>query len=525
MNKLLKIALIVLFFLGLAFLYLSFDVEQSQEKKKKPNVIFFFTDDQRFNSLSMTGHPVAETPNFDQLAKEGVFFDQAFITSPICGPSRANIFTSQWERKNQIGFSSVTKNQISKEAFTNSWLRQLKNAGYSTAFIGKHHTQIADNKSTSLNQEIDFAYYGSGHLGFRLKRHPVFSNLKNKTQVEGLLEATKAFLQGSPVYDYFYENFSEKETYNLNSREKDAPFAIWINFNTPHTSSIHGMGKSPEDPEHYRTRYEEDLDKFPFPDNYPQPISLPKEVYDTSDIMKYYVTDNKKRLLDKKLKMTRGVYSLDKCLGDLRAYLKEIGEDENTIIIYASDHGLMLGEHGLGGKTILYDESVHIPMTIYSPFLAKKHRGKNISELVVGQDIPATILDMCDIEIPSSYQGRSLCPLIKGKKIEWRKDVFLENLFTSQGYPRQEGVRDSQFKYIRSFSKKDDRKKYLPQQTILTDEKPIYEELFDIVNDPKEANNLVDDIAYAETLEVYRKRCKELVKAGGEHGNRIKKSG
>ena len=154
MNKIGKVSLTVLCFVGLAFLHLSFNVEKRAVKKKQPNVILFFTDDQRFNSLSMTGHPVAETPNFDQLAKEGVFFDQAFITSPICGPSRANIFTSQWERKNQIGFSSVSKNAISEEAFADTWLMQLKNAGYSTAFIGKHHTQIADNKSTPLNLSL-----------------------------------------------------------------------------------------------------------------------------------------------------------------------------------------------------------------------------------------------------------------------------------------------------------------------------------------------------------------------------------
>ena len=223
MNKFLKLFLTVFFFTGFALLHMSFDTEKPPAKKKKPNVIFFFTDDQRFNSLGMTGHPVAETPNFDQLAKDGVFFDQAFITSPICGPSRANIFTGQWERKNQIGFSAVTKNKISKETFSDSWLKQLKNAGYSTAFIGKHHTQIADNKSTPLNEEIDFSYYGSGHLGFRLKRHEVFSNLKNKTQVEGLFEATKAFLQQGDEYDYFYENFEGKETYNLKQRNPDEP--------------------------------------------------------------------------------------------------------------------------------------------------------------------------------------------------------------------------------------------------------------------------------------------------------------
>jgi len=516
MNKLLKLSLIVLFFAGLAFLHSSFNIVGSTVKKKKPNVIFFFTDDQRFNSLSMTGHPVASTPNFDQLAKEGVFFDQAFITSPICGPSRANIFTSQWERKNQIGFSSVSKNTISEETFADTWLIQLKNAGYSTAFIGKHHTKIADSKNTPLNQGVDFSYYGSGHLGFRLKKHKVFSNLKNRTQVEGLFEATKAFLQKDNEYNYFYENFEGKNKYNLEQRNEDEPFAIWLNFNLPHASSIHGLGNDPNDPEHYRTKYEDDLDKFPFPDNYPQPIILPEAVYATSDLMNYYVTDNKNRLLDKKLKMARSVYSLDKCLGDLRAYLKEIGEDKNTIIIYASDHGVMLGEHGLGGKTILYDESVRIPLTVYAPCLSEKHRGKYINEPVVGQDIPATILEMCGVDIPSSYQGRSLYPLIKGEKTDWRKDIFLENLFTQQGYPRQEGVRDSRFKYIRSFSKVNDRDLYLPNRTVLTDEQPIYEELFDIIKDPKETNNLVDNIAYAETLEVYRNRCKELVIECGE---------
>ena len=110
----------------------------------------------------MTGHPVTETPHLDILAKEGVFFDNAFVTSPICGPSRANIFTSQWERKNRVGFTSISKNFVSSEAFENSFLRQFKQAGYSTAFIGKHHTKIVDRGNQPLKQNIDFCYYASG---------------------------------------------------------------------------------------------------------------------------------------------------------------------------------------------------------------------------------------------------------------------------------------------------------------------------------------------------------------------------
>jgi arylsulfatase A-like enzyme len=227
--------------------------------------------------------------------------------------------------------------------------------------------------------------------------------------------------------------------------------------------------------------------------------------------MSYYVTAEKGKLLNEKLKMNRAVFAIDLMLGNLRAFLKEIGEAENTIIVFCSDNGLFLGEHGLGGKTILYDESVHVPMIVYSPFFKDKTKGKVLDDLVVGQDIPATILEMCGIETPASYQGKSLVPLIAGKNENWREYIFLENLFTDQGYPRQEGVRSKQFKYIRSFSKKHDRSKYVPNQTLETDEKPIHEELFDIINDPEEQNNLVGNKDYIEVLNQYRKRCKTLL--------------
>ena len=94
----------------------------SASSTDKPNVIFIKTDDQRFDSLSMTGHPVTKTPNIDRLATEGVFFNQAFITSPICGPSRANFFTGQWERRNRVGFPHVSGNFIAPAVFDNSWL-------------------------------------------------------------------------------------------------------------------------------------------------------------------------------------------------------------------------------------------------------------------------------------------------------------------------------------------------------------------------------------------------------------------
>ena len=494
-------------------LYIAISITSLCFGQKKPNVIFVFTDDQRYNSLSMTGDKITQTPNIDQLAKEGVFFNNAYITSPICGPSRANMFTAQWERRNKIGFTSVSKNIISSESFENSFMMQMKKAGYSTAFIGKHHTKIGDNANTILKENIDFCYYGDGHLGFYpAKKHKEFSNLKHETQVEGLFEATEAYLKQSDDTNYFFENADASIKNQLHKRDTKKPFCAWINFNLPHASSIGGMGTQPNDPPFYSSLYEDQKNNIELPEGYPKPISLPENVYATSDLMKYYVTSNKAKLLDEKMKMDRAVYAIDLFMGNLRNLLKDINEDENTIIVFCSDNGLLLGEHGLGGKTILYDESVHVPMFVYSPFLDKKKTGKRIDEMVVGQDIPATILEMCGLPVPASYQGKSMLPLIEGKKTDWRQEVFLENLFTDQGYPRQEGVRTKNFKYIRSFSKEKDRELYLPEQTAKTNEEPIYEELFDIIKDPKEEHNLASNPSYKEQLNYFRTKCKTLVK-------------
>jgi arylsulfatase A-like enzyme len=474
----------------------------------RPNVIFILTDDQRFDSLSMTGQAVTETPNIDRLAEEGVFFKNAFVTSPICGPSRANIFTSQWERKNQIGFTSVSKNYVSAQAFENSFLMQFKNAGYSTAFIGKHHTKVVDRKNTPLNENIDFCYYGEGHLGFYpAKKRKIFSNLKSETQTEGLFEAFQAFVTPGDEFDYFYQNADASIKDQLKQREPNQPFCAWINLNLPHQSSLGGMGTRPGDPEFYSKRYADQVDDFEIPEAYPNNLTLPKNVITAEEQPKYY-RFNEGRLRATLLATSRAVYGIDQMLGNLRQLLNKLDLADNTIIVFFSDNGLLFGEHGLGGKTMLYEESVHVPLIVYSPFLSADNRGVQREEFVVGQDIPATLLDLCGLPTPATYQGVSMRPLIEGQDVDWRTDVFLENLFTDQGYPRQEAVRGERYKYIRYYSKDADRKQYLPDG--IEGETPSYEELFDLDADPQELNNLANNPEYASVLAAYRTRCQEL---------------
>ena len=115
-----------------------------------------------------------------------------------------------------------------------------------------------------------------------------------------------------------------------------------------------------------------------------------------------------------KLKTARAVHGIDLFIKNLRELLVELGEDQNTIIIFCSDNGLIYGEHGISGKSMLYEESVHVPLIVYSPFINPSQKGKRLDSLVVGQDIPATILEMCGVEVPDTYQGRSFVPLIGG---------------------------------------------------------------------------------------------------------------
>lgn len=482
------------------------------QAETKPNVIFIKTDDQRFDSLSMTGHPVTKTPHIDRLAEEGVFFRNAFITSPICGPSRANFLSGQWERKNRNGFFYVSKNPMPHAIFDKSWIMQLKAAGYFTGYIGKNHVTVGPQKErlSYMKENIDFCYMATGHLGFDLHRKKEFSNLKNSSQVEGLYEATEAFLRTEDGKDYFFENADASLKDFLERRDENRPFCLSINFNLPHEASIGGMGGKESDPDMYRELYNEVRDKQPLPIDYPNPVSLPENVFKQDELMGYYQNLHEKRLVEKMTRMSRAVTAIDNFVGKLREDLQTLGVADDTILVFASDHGLLLGEHGLGGKTFLYEESIRIPMIFYSPRFSEGDRGRVVEALVVGQDLPATILELCGLPVPDTYQGESLVPLIEGRKIEWRKEVFCENLFTDQGYPRMEAVRGAEYKYIRYFSKENDRMAYLPDASI-EDEKPIYEELFNLDEDPHEQVNLVGNPEYASRLAYYRERCQELV--------------
>ena len=190
----------------------------------------------------------------------------------------------------------------------------------------------------------------------------------------------------------------------------------------------------------------------------------------------------------------RLVTGVDRVVGQIRAALDWLGLAENTVILFTSDNGFFLGEHGLAGKWYAYDASVRVPMLLYDPRAAETVRGQVRDELALNVDVGPTLLALAGEPVPEEMQGRDLAALLRGEAADWREDFFYEHLFGYEGrIPRSEGVVADTFKYIR----------YL-------DPDPPHEELYDTAADPLETVNLADSTAYQDVLDRMRERWATL---------------
>jgi arylsulfatase A-like enzyme len=183
---------------------------------------------------------------------------------------------------------------------------------------------------------------------------------------------------------------------------------------------------------------------------------------------------------------------VDQAVGTITSAVRDLGLDDNTVIIYASDHGSFYGEHGFGGKWLMNEESIRSPLIIRDPRLDRNQQGTQRGQMVLNVDIAPTLLALADIPIPRGMQGKSLVPLIHGEEPRWRTDWFYEHLFRAEKtnpIAASEGVRNVGWKYVR----------YI-------DESPVYEQLFDLKNDPREERNLAAAPEQAERLASLRNR-------------------
>jgi len=479
---------------------------------RKPNVLFVLTDDQRADYLGCMGHPVVKTPHIDALAARGTLFRNAFATSPICTPSRTCYLLGQWERKHGVNFNS--QSSVHPDAYALSWPSLLRKAGYFTGYVGKNHTPVGQGGYAGghMERQFDYWYGNHGHIQFYPKdRHPVYRNAKATTQPEVLLEGAANFL--TPA-----DQFLAAGEF-LKRRPSGVPFALTLCFNLPHSASTNSMRQLPSDPELYRTRYRDRAASMRLPGTYVSAKDaaarpkIPREVYSGEFIPSYSYVKTPETMREMQIRTCQTVTGIDSAVGSLVEQLRGLGLEQNTVILFASDHGLFHGEHGLGGKALLYEESIHIPMIVFDPRV--KRQVRHSREFVVPADVGPTILSLCGERVPPSMQGRSMAGLLRGETAGWRQDVFCENLFTDQEYPRVECVRNRDWKYVRYFRRfpEGGRTPYAYGETLeasIRGEQPVHEELFHLREDPMEKENVAP--SRRDVMAAMRRRCAELVK-------------
>jgi arylsulfatase A-like enzyme len=488
----------------------------------QPNIIYILGDDHRAEQLGNMGHSILETPNLDGLAQDGVQFTNAFCTSPACTPSRTSHYLGQWERRHGINFNS--ESSLDPVAWEQSFPMQLKRAGYYLGWVGKNHVPAGGGSrgydSGYFESVFDYWYGNHNHSGFYPKEQNrggrIYRNAKADTQVEVFEEGVRNFLEPDSA-------FLDGCTQPLPRRPEDQPFCLCLTFNLPHAYGTGNMQLRPSDDELYITRYRDRFDEVPLPETYVSfgeivEPRLPPDVYSGIYLASYDYVREPRALRERRIREYQTISGMDRMLGNLRMTLDRLGIADSTIIVFSTDHGIHHGEHGLGGKCFLYEEDIRIPLIVYDPRIRESELERRREEFVAVPDLAPTILDLCGVEIPDSMQGTSLSPLLRGEQPVWRNEIFTEQLMDIQNYPRSESLRSAEWKYIRYFARtedpKQDGKKFRSTldnyneclSSTLHGEKPVYEELFHLGDDPGETENLAARGAYADTLHAFRER-------------------
>lgn len=429
---------------------------QDASAAERPNLIFLLTDDQRWDALGCMGNPIIKTPNIDRLAKEGVVFENAFATTAICATSRASFITGQYARRHGIvDFRAV----LSPEAFAQTFPAQLRANGYQTAFIGKWGV---GNELPADQYDYWKGFPGQGQY----------------------------FVNGRP---HMTKHLEDQTLEFLDTCSPEKPFCLQVSFKAAHCQD--GPGWQFQHAPKYTDYYADDTVVPAETANDEHYQKLPQQLQGGEARVRWERRFDGDEMLQKNVKdYYRLLTGVDDFVGAMVAKLQEKKLADNTVILFTSDHGFFLGEHGLAGKWLMYEESIRIPMIVFDPRLPKDKRGQRREEMVLSIDVAPTLLDLAGIEPPSVMQGQSLTGLVSGKQNSgWRTEFLYEHLFPHATIPQSEGVREGNWKYV-----------FYPNS------KPKLEQLFDLQQDPHEVTNLANDPQHADKLNAMRAELEQM---------------
>jgi len=414
----------------------------SSDAAVRPNFLFVYTDDQRWDAMSCVQKeqgeqgrfPWFQTPNMDRLAAEGVRFRNAFVVNSLCSPSRASFLTGCYGHRNGIvnNHTPFPENNITHGTL-------LRAAGYVTGYIGKWHMDGQSGKRPGFDYSASFTGQG------KYFDCPV--------EVNGVSKPTQGWV----------DDVSTDFAIDFIRANKSKPFSLVVGY-----KATHALFQPPD-----RTK-----DLFADSEARPVPNLSSSAIYPTD------LTSNHPHVAGDAEKLRnyfRCLAAVDDNLGRLLVALDELKLADDTVVIFSSDNGYFLGEHGLGDKRAAYDESLRIPMLLRYPKLTGK--GRVVDQMVLNVDLAPTLLDLAGVAVPKEMHGRSWKPLLEGKTDGWRR-AFFYCYFFERGFnmPMVTAIRTDTAKLI----------KYLGHDE--------WTELFDLKADPYELKNLVRDAAHKDLL-------------------------
>lgn len=475
---------------------------------KQPNIVFIFSDDHALRAISAYGNSHCKTPNIDRIANEGVLFENSFCANSICGPSRANIFTGKHSHKNGYIHNNCGAFDGSQWTFP----KALRKAGYQTAMIGKWHlhktptgfdhweildgqgkyynapfitpegTNVREGYSTDVIADLTIDWLENK----RDPNKPFYLNCWHKSPHRNFMPALRhldlytdtVFPEPPTLFDDFETRSKATAGHGIGIERHmllDGDLKI-----TPPLADYPKLGKIAE-----RWLGSMNLEQRKAWDKAYQPRVREFEKLNLSgkELLRWKYQNYMRDYM-------RCVASLDESIGRVLDWLDENGLAENTIVIYSSDQGFYLGEHGFFDKRFMYEESMMMPLMMRWPERIKPN--SRISAMVQNIDYAPTLLEAAGIEIPDGVQGVSMMPLLDGETpADWRRSL-LYTYYGIHSVPKHIGVRTDRYKLIRFFEAGE-------------------WELYDLKNDPAETNSLHASPEHAPTRKKLEKELNRLL--------------
>lgn len=424
---------------------------------KRPNILFVMVDEMRWDAMGCEKHPVVQTPNLDQLAKDGVRFASSYTVSPVCSPARASVFTGRYQHVHGVVSNGIPANN--GEIFLPS---VLKHHGYHTAIAGKlHYTptrfaygfdQFWSFSSEGPTPEIGYNEYLRKKHGSPAKWPIVPGTCPWPDDPLG----RDVGLFKHPKEDFETEWLTDRSVDYLRSRQgKAEPWFLFTSYLKPHSPSV--------EPEPYFSMY--DPKAMPIPKL--PPDAAAKRAMQSGQSRRHYV-DNEEMMRVMTAKYYGAITHIDHQVGRLFGELKRLGMADNTVVLFTADHGNMLGDRGRWFKGLQYEGSARVPLLWRGPKGSKERGGRVVNKVIENTDLMPTILEAAGLPEPEGVQGRSFLKLAAtGRDDNWKDRCFSQL--------RSGMLLEGPYKLI---------------DNSLDGSGP--RELYDLRNDPKEERNLAD---------------------------------